>query len=91
MLLDFQGHPWVTTLLGALMAALVALALHHVRTVDPGRGDADQHLAGTRLRHGTFDNAQHVRSARLARIDRRHCRGDGVHRDTLIDFPCAPC
>ena len=47
----------------ALGRRIEALALHHVRPVDAGGGDLDQHLALGRLRHRPLFRHQHLRPA----------------------------
>ncbi len=58
---------------------VMALTLHHVRTVDARGRDLDQHLAGSGRRHRAFLGHQHVGRAGRGDCDRGHAgRGSDV-------------
>src|SRR3546814_2501549 len=54
-------------------------ALEHVGAVDPGGGDANQHLVRAGARRGPFDGHQYLRSAPLLGVDRDHRIGQHGH------------
>ncbi len=56
--------------------------LKHIGAIDPGGGDADQHLAHARRRHRQRFGHQDVRIARFADCDNGHSGGYAGHRDT---------
>ncbi len=64
---------------------IVAQALDAIGAVDPGVADADQHVAGARLRHRSFGHAEHVGGAGLAHRDVAHGRGQGRHGAIMRD------
>ncbi len=69
---DLAGDFHAENIGGAFGRRVEALALEHVGAIDPGGRDLDQHLARTRLRHGTRARHQHFGSAGRCGLDRGH-------------------
>ena len=74
---DGARHLEAGNVAGARRRRIFAFALHQVRAIDAGSGDADQHLARPRARQRHLDRLKDVRTARLGDTDGNHYESRG--------------
>ncbi len=70
---------------GSRWRGIGALPLDHIGPVHAGRGDTDQHIAGSGHRNGTPSHGQHFWPARFGWVDGAHFGWQAVH-----PFPLYP-
>ena len=84
---DVPRHLEPGNVAGAGRRRIGALPLQHVRPIDPGGHDVDEHLAGRRHRIGALGQPQDLRPSRFAqsRCNARRQASDARYRPAPVD------